>query len=158
MIDQDARALWERFDAFIPGMGYNPDPMSSLNHMGFCSVGEWIFQTVSGIYPDPGNPAYSRIIIEPRMEGPLGEASAVYHSVRGEISSRWTVIDNKVSLELVIPPNTSALVRLPATDPEKVTESRNPITKSEGIVFKKMRGNFAEYEVLSGNYLFAYIN
>ena len=146
--------MWERFDTFIPGMGYNPDPMNSQNHLGFCSVGEWIFQTVGGIYPDPGNPAFRKILIQPRMEGPLGEASAVYHSVRGEISTRWTVVDNKVSLELVIPPNTSALVRLPVADPEMVTESGNPVSESSGVVYRGMQGDFAEFDILSGTYLF----
>jgi len=154
MVDNDASAIWERFDTFIPGMGYNPEPMNSLNHVGFCSVAEWIFQTVSGIYPDPDNPAYSKMLIEPRMEGPLGEASTVYHSVRGEISTRWTVVENKVSLELVIPPNTSAIVRLPAADPEMVTESGNPVSESPGVVFRGMKGNFAEFDILSGTYLF----
>ncbi len=152
MIDQDARAIWERFDTWIPGMGYNPDPMNGLNHMGFCSVGEWIFQTVSGIYPDPGNPAYKKILIEPRLQGPLNEASTAYRSVRGEISMDWKMEDRKGSIELRIPVNSTAVLRLPGVNMETVMESGRPVTGLDGIKLTSWSGNVLEYEILSGNY------
>jgi alpha-L-rhamnosidase len=157
MIEQDARAMWERFDTWIPGMGYNPDPMNGLNHMGFCSVGEWIFQTVSGIFPDPANPAYGQFLIEPRISGPVNEAETAYHSVRGKISSSWKIQNGKGILELIIPPNTSALVRLPVTDPEMVTESGRVVSASRGVRLSKRENGWVVYEVQSGKYEFNFL-
>ncbi|MBE0653462.1 MAG: family 78 glycoside hydrolase catalytic domain, partial [Bacteroidales bacterium] len=152
MIEQDARAMWERFDTWIPGMGYNPDPMNGLNHMGFCSVGEWIFQTVSGIIPDPANPAYQQFLIEPRITGPVKEAETAYHSVRGKICSSWKIENGKGTLELIIPPNTKAIVKLPVSDPDSLKESGSSLSGENGSRLIRMTGNIMEFEVLSGKY------
>lgn len=156
MIEQDARAMWERFDTFIPGMGYNPDPMNGLNHTGFCSVGEWIFQSVSGIFPDPAKPAYGQFLIEPRITGPVKEAETAYHSVRGKIASSWKIENGKGSLELIIPPNTKAIVRLPLSDPNSLKESGSNLSGENGSRFIRMTGNIMEFEVLSGKYSFRF--
>jgi alpha-L-rhamnosidase len=157
MVDQGVTVLWERFDTWIPGMGFNPDPMNGINHMGFGSVAEWIFQTVSGIFPDPANPGYGQFLIEPRISGPVNEAETAYHSVRGKISSRWKIQNGKGILELIIPPNTSALVRLPVTDPEMVTESGRVVSASPGVRLSERENGWVVYEVQSGKYEFNFL-
>ncbi|MCL5271104.1 MAG: family 78 glycoside hydrolase catalytic domain [bacterium] len=154
MIEQGATVIWERFDSYIPGMGYNPDPMNGLNHMGFCSVAEWIYQTASGIRPDPAYPAYRRILIAPRFDGPVAGASAVYRSVRGLIASQWRRENGKLSIEVSVPPNTTALVRLPAAEPDKVTENGAPAGESPGVELMEFEQGSAAYKVQSGRYMF----
>jgi alpha-L-rhamnosidase len=148
--------MWERFDTWLPGMGFNPNPMNGLNHMGFCSVGEWVFQTVSGIFPDPAKPAYEQFVIEPRISGPLKEADTAYHSVRGKISSSWKIENGKGTLELYIPPNTKAIVRLPVSDPNSLKESGSAVSGENGSRLIGMTGNIIEFEVLSGKYSFQF--
>jgi len=61
---------------------------------------------------------------------------------------------DKVSLELVVPPNTSAILRLPVSDPDTVTESGKSISESPGVTYKGMKGDLAEFDILSGTYSF----
>jgi alpha-L-rhamnosidase len=113
MVDHGATVLWERFDTFHPRMGFNPDPMNGLNHMGFCSVGEWIFGQVAGIRPDPAQPGYKHFFIEPKLGGGLTSMKANYDSIRGRIECAYEVKDGRLTLRVTIPPNTSATVLLP---------------------------------------------
>ena len=52
-------------------------------------------------------------------------ARGEYDSVRGRISSSWKIEDGLFSLEVLIPPNTTATVHLPSTD--AVSESGRPL-------------------------------
>jgi len=154
MVDHGATVLWERFDTWIPGMGFNPDPMNGINHMGFGSVAEWIFLTTSGIIPLEEGPAYRRFKIEPRMEGSVNNVNAQYHSVNGIIRCQWKKEKGKVSLEVVIPPGSIALVRIPATDATKVKEGNSIAGKSEGVTCIGFENGIASFEVQSGSYAF----
>ena len=113
MVDHGATVLWERFDTFHPEWGFNPDPMNGLNHMGFCSVGEWIFAHIAGIQPDPAQPGYKHFYIAPKLGGGLTSMKASYDSVRGRIESAYTIKNDELTLRVTIPPNTSATVILP---------------------------------------------
>jgi alpha-L-rhamnosidase len=57
-------------------------------------------------------------------------------------------------LSVVIPPNTTATVYLPAADPAGITESGKPAAEAEGVKFLRMEQRAAVYEVGSGSYAF----
>ena len=73
----------------------------------------------------------------------------------GTIQSRWTHEGGKFTLDLVVPPNTTATVYLPAASAAAVTEGARPVGEAEGVEFVKMEKEAAIYEVVSGAYRFA---
>jgi len=113
-IKHGATTIWERWDGWTPEKGFQDPGMNSFNHYSFGSVGEWLYRTVAGIAP--ATPGYEHILFAPRPGGGLTWAKAEYESIRGRISSSWTLKDGQFTLEIVVPPNTTATVSLPGSE------------------------------------------
>jgi alpha-L-rhamnosidase len=128
MVDNGATVLWERFDTYHPRMGFNPEPMNGLNHVGFCSVADWLFVHIAGIRPDPAQPGYKHFFIEPKLGGGLTSMKASYNSVRGHIESAYEIKNGELTLRVTIPPNTSATVILPDDSHHAVESGQFEIT------------------------------
>ncbi|QOI99399.1 MAG: family 78 glycoside hydrolase catalytic domain [Phycisphaeraceae bacterium] len=129
-----ATTVWERWDGWTPRTGPHPDAsMNSFNHYALGSCGQWLFEGVAGISPDPEHPGFEHFLLRPRLEGPLNWARASYRSVRGEIVSAWALDGDRFTLTVRVPANTSATLTLPATPGEAVTESGVPIDRAAGV-------------------------
>ena len=113
MVDQGAVAMWERWDSYHPQLGFNPDQMNCLNHLGMNSVYEWIFATLAGIRPDPEQPGYKHFFIAPQPPQGLDWVKARYDSVRGPIAIEWKKKNSALNLTASVPANTTATVKLP---------------------------------------------
>ncbi len=102
MLENDATTLWEhwRFS----------DNTFSHNHPMFGSVSEWFYRAVGGINPDPATAGFRRIIIRPNPVRGLTWARTEYESARGPIRTSWLVENGIFTLEVSIPPNTTAEV------------------------------------------------
>jgi alpha-L-rhamnosidase len=72
----------------------------------------------------------------------------------GTIATSWTRDAGHFTLEVTIPPNTNAVVTLPAKDAATVTESGRPASNARGVKFLRIEPNAATYEVQSGAYTF----
>ncbi|MEW6744733.1 MAG: glycoside hydrolase family 78 protein [Planctomycetota bacterium] len=153
-IENGATTIWERWDGFVAGRGFQDPGMNSFNHYALGSVGEWIYRTILGINPDESHPAYEHIIIHPRPGGELTWARGSYHSIRGEIGVDWRLEDGKLVLLVTIPPNTTATVSIPTRDPATVTEGGRPVAECEGITASEPADGAAVYRVGSGRYEF----
>ena len=57
----------------------------------------------------------------------------------GRIVSHWQCEDGKLTLDITIPPNTTATVYVPAKDALQVTEGGKPAAQAEGIKFPSAR-------------------
>jgi len=77
-----------------------------------------------------------------------------YDSPHGRIASNWKREGKKLTMEVTIPPNTTATIFVPAKDAASVTESGKPVGEAEGVKFLRMEKNAAVYAVGSGNYQF----
>jgi alpha-L-rhamnosidase len=115
---------------------------------------EWFFHDLAGIQSDPDRPGYSHIIIHPTLVGDLIEVKASYDSVRGKIVSEWKREGDRVTLHVIIPPNTSATVCVPASSRESVTQGGKPAADAASIKFLQMSGSYAQYGIGSGDYTF----
>ena len=51
-IDQGATTIWERWDGYVKGRGFQDPGMNSFCHYAIGSVGEWMYRTILGINPD----------------------------------------------------------------------------------------------------------
>ena len=149
MISKGATTIWELWN------GDTADPaMNSGNHVML--VGDlniWMHEYLLGIAPDPDRPGFKHILIQPHPTADLTFARGYYDSPYGRISADWTLQDKRFTLDITVPPNTTATVYLPASDPTAITESGKPTAKSPGVKFVAI-GSAAVFEVTSGTYKF----
>ena len=138
MLDNDATTLWETWK--------HPGTVYSANHPMFGSINEWFFRSLLGI--NAAEPGFKKIIIKPQPAGDLRWAKGSYQSVMGNISSSWKIQDIGFSLDISVPPNTSAEIWVKAGDDRLVKEGG----KVPGNVIYK--NGYAVVQVGSGNYSF----
>ena len=109
-----ATTIWERWNGWTEEDGLFEPGMNSFNHYAFGSVGEWLYETAAGLRPDPDAPGYAHFFVEPHPGAGLDWVSLRHQSIRGPISVRWERVDGgSLRLDVTVPPNTSATVRLP---------------------------------------------
>ena len=171
-IAQGATTIWERWNSYTKENGFGPVSMNSFNHYSFGSICEWFYSGVAGIKADEENPGFRHVIIEPeldnRVQDPVTSASGSYDSVRGTVSSAWDVgADNKVTLRVNVPANTTATLLLPAAL-ETVKEGTGLFVKDlldadgsiqvEGVTGADYTEDAqkARIEIGSGSYTFQY--
>jgi alpha-L-rhamnosidase len=147
-----ATTMWERWDGWTPDHGFQTIGMNSFNHYAFGSVGEYLYSVVGGIRA--ASPGFDTIRIQPVPGEGLNWAEASYRSIHGPIETRWQRSPRGLELTVVIPPNTTAFIYVPATDPAKITESGKPASEAEGVKFLRMEKGAAVYEIGSGKYAF----
>ena len=153
-VKQGATTIWERWDGWTPEKGFQDPGMNSFNHYSLGSCGEWLFDTVAGIAPDPAFPGYRHILISPHPGGTLTWAKAHYDSIYGRISTEWKRTNGVFTLKVTLPANTSGTVSIPTRQVQSITESGKPILQATGIKFVREEGGYAVYEVEAGHYLF----
>ena len=153
-IENGATTIWERWDGYVKGRGFQDKGMNSFNHYAIGAVGEWMYRVIIGINQDDTRPAYEHFMIHPIPGGGLKWAKGSYNSIRGKIESGWSLESGKLKLEVTIPANTSATVYVPAKDAASVLESGKPASKADGVQFVKMEGDAAVFEVKAGKYIF----
>jgi len=112
-IDQGATTIWERWDGYVAGRGFQDAGMNSFNHVAIGAVGEWLYRHILGIQLDAASPAFRHFFVKPCPGKDLTWAKGNYHSINGNIEVSWTNEGGKFSLELTVPANTSATVVLP---------------------------------------------
>lgn len=153
-VKHGATTIWERWDGWTPATGPHPDfGMNSFNHYALGSCGQWMFERVAGIAREPGVAGFEKIVVHPRP-GALTSAKATLRSIRGPISTAWTVKDGAFSLDVTIPANTTATVVLPTKDKASVRESGGPAEAAQGVKFVRVEGEESVWSVGSGRYRF----
>lgn len=118
------------------------------------SIGQWFYKAAGGIRPDPASPGFKKIVIKPTIMGDLTWVKCSYDSNYGFIISNWKREGSRLTLEVVIPPNTTATVHVPAQDAAGVTESGKSAAQARGVKFLRMEKGVAVFEIGSGRYNF----
>lgn len=112
-IDNGATTIWERWDGYVKGRGFQDPGMNSFNHWALGAVGEWMFETVGGIRVLPPWPGAATFRIAPVPGGNLNTAKASLESAYGRVFCEWKRTGDKVEYTILIPANTTAEVVLP---------------------------------------------
>jgi hypothetical protein len=144
---QGATSLPETWDA---------NPSCSLNHCMLGHIEEWFYSGLLGISADA--PGFERIVVKPQPVGELAWAKGHYDSLFGRILSSWKRDSVKLTLDIAIPPNTTATVYVPANDAAEVTEGGKPAAGAPGVKFIRYETGAAVYEIGSGAYRFESAN
>ncbi|HKQ09185.1 MAG TPA: glycoside hydrolase family 78 protein [Blastocatellia bacterium] len=153
-IDNGATTIWERWDGYVKGRGFQDKGMNSFNHYAIGAVGEWMARVILGINNDDAHPAYEQFTLRPYPGGGLSWARGHYDSIRGRIESSWSVAAGQMQYNVTIPANTAAAVYVPAKDAAGVMESGKPASAAPGVKFLRMEDGAAVFLVQSGKYNF----
>jgi alpha-L-rhamnosidase len=121
-IDRGATTIWERWDGWTEENGFQTPEMNSFNHYSLGSVGEWLYRFVLGIELAPGAVGFDRVVIRPHPGGSLSYARGSFASVRGKISTAWARDRGRFTLDVELPPNVQASVRVPSARPGEVVD------------------------------------
>ena len=97
---------------------------SSKCHIMLGDFAAWAQQTIAGIRR-PAKPGYSEVVVEPVPVSGLDWAKGSVMTPRGKLSVSWAVIDGEFSIEVKVPPETHAEVRLPDGGRNAVGEGRH---------------------------------
>jgi alpha-L-rhamnosidase len=151
-VEHGATTIWERWDGYVEGRGFQDPGMNSFAHYAFGCVGEWMYRTIVGINPDDPTtqgaawrPGYKHFVLHPRAGGGLTWARGEYDSMYGKIVSNWRIEKGRFTYEVTIPANTSATVYVPTSDPKSVREEGGAQAVGSGS---------ARYELPAGTYRF----
>src|SRR5690606_4216601 len=77
----------------------------------------------AGIRPAENSVAFDHIVICPEPVGDVSSATASYHSPYGLIRSDWNRNGDTFELDVTIPPNTDAVVYIPAGAGAKILKN-----------------------------------
>ena len=133
----------------------------SYNMAMFGSTEVFFYRDLAGI--SPTSPGYKTITIAPQIVGDLTHASGSLKTVRGVVSSSWKKNADGFTLEVTIPVNSTAKVRIPTMglDNIAVTESDATVWKegkfvksSPGVTGASQTQEYITFNLGSGSYEF----
>lgn len=150
MAQHGATTVWELWD------GDTADPsMNSGNHvMLIGDLAIWFYENLAGIKPDPEQPGFRHIIMQPTPVGDLTYVKASHLSPYGWITSEWHKGGNEFEWRIKIPTGATATVYLPAALPADVNESGHRLTADAGVKLLPSQGGRVVANVESGAYDF----
>jgi alpha-L-rhamnosidase len=152
-INQGATTMWERWDSYTHKDGFHKDGMNSFNHYAYGAIGQWMYERIAGIKPIKAG--YKEILIAPMPGGPLTSAGASYNSPYGKVSSAWKIENGKFKLETIVPPNTTALIVIPANTEEDLLLDGQPFSENANVKLLKKTENSFELKVQPGKWNFS---
>ena len=148
-IDNGATSIWERWDGYVKGRGFQNPNMNSFNHWALGAVGEWMMKVIGGIWPGD-LPGWAHPVIHPMPGGGLTSAEASYDSVRGKISVRWSISRVGFDIAFSVPANTTATVIVPGGNRksgEQIVQGHPGLRfidlQSKGLVFEAQSGTYS---------------
>ena len=110
-VKMGATTVWERWNSILPDGSFNPVNMNSLNHYAYGSIAFWMYTRLCGL--QPVEPGYKKFAVAPMFMKGITHAELTYDSVYGEIRTAWKCENGKITVDLAVPANTTALLTLP---------------------------------------------
>ncbi|HVU58405.1 MAG TPA: family 78 glycoside hydrolase catalytic domain [Puia sp.] len=154
-VKMGATTIWERWDGIKPDSTFQTPGMNSFNHYSYGAIGDWMYRVVAGIDTYEDDPGYKHSKIYPHPGGGLTEAEARLETGYGELSSHWKKEKDSLLLDVVIPPNTSSTVYIPAPEGGLVTESGRLLGSVKEVRIAGVGRGYLMVELGSGSYHFA---
>ncbi|MFC4302261.1 family 78 glycoside hydrolase catalytic domain [Cohnella boryungensis] len=150
-----ATTIWEHWDGIKPDGSFWSTDMNSFNHYAYGAIGDWLYRRVAGIDMDERAPGYKRMIIHPLPGEGLAWAEGRLETMYGEVRSYWKCSDDGARLlEVTIPANTSAEIRLPGATIHTSSESGALLGESAGVGKVSQEDEYVAVAVGSGAYTF----
>jgi alpha-L-rhamnosidase len=117
------------------------------------SLSAWFYRHLAGIQPLA--PGYKKIQIKPYIPSTLINAKAQIHTFCGMVKAGWEKTgDTGLKINITVPPNTIAIVYVPATSSDAVAENGKSANQAKEMKNLGYKDGFAVFEVGSGEYCF----
>lgn len=150
MLENGATTLWEHWAG--------SESAFSHNHPMFGSISAWFYRWLGGIQAAPDAVGFDRILISPQVPAGLDWVKSSHQSIRGTITSNWSVSGGTTTYDIVIPPDCTAVVELSSTKGAKITESGKAINLVAGIEILASPKSVHRMSIGSGRYQFVSSN
>ena len=141
MLEKGATTMWEQWNGYW-----------SRIHSCFTSPDNWFYQGLAGIQADPEAPGFKHFIIKPAFVRDLTWVKAHHDSPYGRIVSNWKREDDRVTMEVTIPANSSATVYVPARAAGNITVNGEILSKADHATFLRVEKKRAVLSVDAGTY------
>lgn len=152
MLSRGGTTIWERWDGIRPDGSLQDAGMNSFNHYGLGSIGDWLYDVVGGLAPQEAG--YKKILVAPST-GELGSASSKVKTPYGDAVTAWSKdAEGRLTIDVDVPVNARAEVRVPIKDGQAVFESGRPAGEQPGVTYRGTANGIASYDVGSGSYRF----
>jgi alpha-L-rhamnosidase len=102
MTDNGATTTWEHWNG-----------ARSRIHNCYNGIGSWFYQAVGGIIPDEKSPGYRHFFIAPEVPDSVTWANTSKETPYGTIVTRWKISGNEFTMEITVPPGTTASLMMP---------------------------------------------
>jgi len=155
-VKMGATTIWERWDGIKPDGTFQTPGMNSFNHYAYGAIGDWMYRTMGGLDTDISGPGYKKVTIAPQPGGNITQAATKLETMYGLTASEWKIEGGVFHLQVTIPPNATAMVRLPGAVKATVTESGKALKDVREIKDIKENGNDLELSIGSGVYNFSF--
>lgn len=153
-IGKGATTIWERWNSIMPDGSFGPVEMNSFNHYAYGAVGEWMYRTMAGV--SALEPGYRKVLVAPQAGAGIDWVDYSLDTPHGTVASSWRVeASGAMQLDVAVPANTTAEIRIPTSSRWAVTEGGAPAESVPGIEFSSFADGVAVFTVGSGEYAFA---
>ena len=131
-VDMGATTIWERWNSVLPDGKISGTGMNSLNHYAYGSIVQWMYENICGLtLKDVG---FQTFRIAPEFTDRFSFVEMRYASSKGEIYSKWEQTDDGYQLQIRVPFDTKAVVKIAGS--EEILEAGEHIVyyprKTEG--------------------------
>lgn len=110
-VKMGATTIWERWNSIMPDGSFDVSGMNSLNHYAYGCIGDWMYRKLAGL--NQMEPGYKRFYIKPMFIKGINELKLTLDSPYGKIVSGWSCKNRKITVDVEIPCNTTAILYLP---------------------------------------------
>ncbi|CAG9956595.1 unnamed protein product [Clonostachys rosea f. rosea IK726] len=124
-VTMGATTVWERWDSMLPDGSINPGEMTSFNHYAFGAIAKFLYERVAGLQRT--EPGWKACRIAPSIGARFSSASASHLTPNGRLSISWETSPiegntTTISIQVEVPPKTTAEVIIPSKEGEKREE------------------------------------
>lgn len=126
----------------------------SALHSSYLYIGSWFIEALGGIRRTESG--YKQFIIEPWItEKGSQQVRSHYNSMYGNIESNWAVNSGVLNLEVTVPSNTTAILKLSDIDLETLKEGDSIWKEAKGVSLYTQKGKAISLALQSGTYRFS---
>ena len=129
---------------------WNAHTSASMNHCMLGHIQLWFYKYVLGIRQAPDSVGFKAFVVEPDLVGDLTWARGHYDGMYGRIMVQWQRNDDRLVLNVTVPPNSVATVHVPTTEHGSVREGGKAIPEQGAVRFLGWEGDRARYRIPSG--------
>lgn len=139
----------------FPGLPHKGSPVQTE----LSGMTAWFYEDLCGLQPDEASPGFKHFFVRPKVPTKLDSAKMEYQSPYGRINVGWSKSGSRFTLDVTVPPNTTATVEIPVIGGIQnpvIREGTTLLSEADGVRVKETGKTEVVCEVQSGSYSFSY--